>query len=61
MGMMEAFEREDRVQIKYSDLFRMMKTAARAEIIEEIVLAESHSLTAGTMIKKLVESETGED
>ena len=61
MGMMEAFEREDRVQIKYSDLFRMMKTAARAEIIEEIVLAESNSLKAGTMIKKLVEYEKGED
>ncbi|MBR2674312.1 MAG: hypothetical protein IKE52_02510 [Mogibacterium sp.] len=55
MGMMDAFEREDRVQIKYSDLFRMMKAAAKAEIIQEIVLAENNCLKAGTMIKKLVE------
>ncbi len=36
MGIMDSLEKEDRVQVKISDLYRFMETAARAEIITEI-------------------------
>ena len=47
--------------IKYSDLFLMMKKAARAEIIEELVMSESNPVKSGATIKKLTEYGRRED
>lgn len=33
MGLIDAFEKEDRVNVKVSDLYRMLKEAAKAELI----------------------------
>ena len=53
MGLIDAFAEEDRVTVKYSDFYRLMKEAAYAEVIKEIALAEANPLKAGAMIQKL--------
>ena len=34
MGLMDAFNTEDRVQVKFSDFYAMMKEGTRAEMME---------------------------
>lgn len=53
MGLADAFAAEDRVTVKYSDFYRLMKEAAYAECIKEIALAETNPLKAGAIIQKL--------
>lgn len=42
MGLVDAFAAEDRVSIKYSDFYRLVKEAAYSEVIKEIALAEAN-------------------
>ena len=42
MGLADTFGTEDRAQVKMSDLYRMMKTAARAELILEIARMDTY-------------------
>lgn len=37
MGIMDAFNAEDRVQIKFSTMYSMMKAAARSELLMNAV------------------------
>ena len=37
MGVMDAFEREDRAQVKMTTLYTMMKEAARGELVMNAV------------------------
>lgn len=37
MGVMDAFEREDRAQVKMTTLYTMMKEAARSELVMNAV------------------------
>lgn len=37
MGVMDAFEREDRVQVKCTTMFAMMKEAAKGELLMNAV------------------------
>lgn len=52
MGIADAFNPEDRVEIKITDLYRFMEEAARGELIQE--LAMSQGSYAGTIIHDLV-------
>lgn len=60
MGLVDSFAAEDRVSVKYSDFYRLMKEAAYAEVIKEIALAESNPLKSGAMIQKLVKGAKNE-
>lgn len=57
MGLVDSFSAEDRVSVKFSDFYKLMKEAARAEVIKEIVLAEDSAFEAGIIIKKLASYE----
>ena len=52
MGIADAFNPEDRVEIKITDLYRFMEEAARGELIQD--LAMSQGAYAGTVIHDLV-------
>lgn len=52
MGIADAFNPEDRVEIKITDLYRFMEEAARGELIQE--LAMSQGAYAGKVIHDLV-------
>ena len=52
MGIADAFNPEDRVEVKITDLYRFMKEAARGELIQD--LAMSQGAYAGTVIHDLV-------
>lgn len=52
MGIADAFNPEDRVEVKITDLYRFMEEAARGELIQD--LAMSQGAYAGTVIHDLV-------
>ena len=52
MGIADAFNPEDRVEVKITDLYRFMEEAARGELIQD--LAMSQGAYAGTVIHNLV-------
>lgn len=52
MGIADAFNPEDRVEVKITDLYRFMEEAARGELIQD--LAMSQGSYAGTIIHDLV-------
>lgn len=52
MGIADAFNPEDRVEIKITDLYRFMEEAARGELIQD--LAMSQGAYAGKVIHDLV-------
>ena len=52
MGIADAFNPEDRVEVKITDLYRFMEEAARGELIQD--LAMSQGAYAGTIIHDLV-------
>lgn len=54
MGLMDAFDKEDRISMKYSDVYRLLKTAAKAEVISDIAIVETNPAKAGSIIRKLV-------
>ena len=37
MGLMDAFNAEDRVQVTFSDFYRLMKESAKAELVMNAV------------------------
>ena len=53
MGIADAFNPEDRVEVKITDLYRFLKEAARGELIQD--LAMSQGAYAGTVIHDFVE------
>lgn len=53
MGLIDAFATEDRVSVKFSDFYQLMKTAAKAEVITEIALVEEDTQKSGEVIRKL--------
>lgn len=55
MTLADAFGPEERVTLRYSDFYRALKTAARAEVIQEIALVEGNPAKSGAIIKKLAE------
>lgn len=54
MGLIDSFNAEDRVSIKVLDLYRMMRDAAYAEVMEELARKLDGSKMTGYVIKKLV-------
>lgn len=52
MGIADAFNPEDRVEVKITELYMFMKEAARGELIQD--LAMSQGAYAGTVIHDLV-------
>ena len=60
MGIIDSFSAEDRVNVKRSDLYRMMKEAAKAEVLKEIVLVEKDNWYAGKIMRLLAEKDTVE-
>ena len=54
MGLVDSFAAEDRVSIKISDLYRMMREAAYAEVVEELARKLDGNKMTGYVIKKLV-------
>lgn len=54
MGLIDAFDKEDRISMKYSDVYRLLKTAAKAEVISDIAIVETNPAKAGSIIRKLV-------
>ena len=54
MGLIDAFDKEDRISMKYSDVYRLLKTAAKAEVISDIAIVETNLEKAGSIIRKLV-------
>ena len=55
MGLIDNFSAEDRVPVKFSDFYDLMKEAAKAEVIKELVLVEKDNWYAGNIIRKLAE------
>lgn len=55
MGLIDTFSSEDRVPVKFSDFYDLMKEAAKAEVIKELVLVEKDNWYAGNIIRKLAE------
>lgn len=53
MGLVDVFNPEDRVEVKFSDFYSLLKTAAKAETITEIAMVEENPAKAGSIIKKL--------
>lgn len=53
MGLIDAFDKEDRISMKYSDVYRLLKTAAKAEVISDIAIVETNLEKAGSIIRKL--------
>ena len=49
MGLMDAFDKEDRILMKYSDVYRLLKTAAKAEVISDIAIVETNPAKAGSI------------
>lgn len=57
MGLIDAFNPEDRVDVKFSDFYSLLKTAAKAEVMTEIAMVEENPAKAGSIIKKLAKGE----
>lgn len=53
MGLVDVINKEDRVEVKISDLYQFMKEAARGELIQELALCEPNKLKAGDILQKL--------
>lgn len=53
MGLMDAFNPEDRVEIKISDFYKMMKESSKSEILFDILNAEPNIAKSGSILKKL--------
>lgn len=58
MGIADAFNPEDRVEVKITDLYRFMEEAVRGELIQD--LAMSQGAYAGTVIHDFVKYRRGE-
>lgn len=58
MGIADAFNPEDRVEVKITDLYRFLKEAARGELIQD--LAMSQGAYAGAVIHDFVTYRRGE-
>ena len=54
MGLLDSFNAEDRVSVRISDIYRMMREAAYAEVIEDLARKLDGSKMTGYVIKKLV-------
>lgn len=57
MGLIDSFSAEDRVSVKFSDFYNLMKEAAKAEVMIELARKADSNRKAGKMIKALVEEE----
>ena len=53
MGLIDSFSAEDRVNVKFSDFYNLMKEAARAEMIKDLAIVEKDNWYAGNIIRKL--------
>ena len=54
MGLVDNFTAEDRVSVKFSDFYRLMKEAAKAEVMKELAIKLDGSKMIGYVIRKLV-------
>lgn len=61
MGLLDSINAEDRVSIKISDLYRMMRESAYAEVVEELARKLDGSKMTGYVIKRLVREDEGEE
>ena len=61
MGLVDSFTAEDRVSIKFSVFYRLMKEAAKAEVMKELAIKLDGSKMRGYVIKKLVWEEEEHD
>lgn len=50
MGMLDAIQSEDRIQVKFSDFYSIVKRAAKAEILENAVNADVPNMYVRGMI-----------
>ena len=46
--------KDDRIEIKVSDLYAFMKEAAKGELIQELAMCEPNKLKVGDIMQKLV-------
>lgn len=53
MGIADMFGKDDRIEIKVSDLYEFMKQAAEGELIQELAMCEPNKLKAGDIMQKL--------
>ena len=53
MGLADMFGKDDRIEIRISDLYEFMKEAAEGELIQELALCEPNKLKAGDIMQKL--------
>lgn len=61
MGLLDSINAEDRVSIRISDLYRMMREAAYAEVMEELARKLDGSKMTGYVIRRLVWEDEGEE
>lgn len=61
MGLLDSFSAEDRVTVTFSDFYRLMKEAARAEVMEELARKLDGRKMTGDVIKRLVCEDEGEE
>lgn len=61
MGLLDNITAEDRVSVKISDLYRMLREAAYAEVIEELARKLDGNQITGYVIKRLVCEDEGEE
>ena len=54
MGLVDNFTAEDRVSVKFSVFYRLMKEAAKAEVMKELAIKLDGSKMRGYVIRKLV-------
>lgn len=57
MGLIDSFSAEDRVSVKFSDFYNLMKEAAKAEVMIELANKVDGNRKTGKLIKTLVEEE----
>lgn len=55
----DMFTPDEKVTMKHSDFYTLLKEASRAEIIRDLAMCEGNPKKAGTIIKKLVKYQDG--
>lgn len=53
MGLMDAFNPEDRIEIKVSEFYKLMKEATKSETMFDILNAETNITKSASILKKL--------
>lgn len=54
MGIADMLGKDDRIEIKVSNLYAFMKEAAKGELIQELAMCEPNKLMVGDIMQKLV-------